>query len=79
MKTYITFKGTPAEQEAQALTRCEEYLDKRFCLVLQALRNAWGIQNIRNAQRYRSCWLVLSFVGIEGYYPVRGMIRRALK
>jgi hypothetical protein len=79
MRQTIKFYGTKAECEAQALQRCRDYLGDRFDFALGAIRDMLCTVGATRRQRLNRCKMALSFAGVEGYYPVRAMIRAALK
>lgn len=70
---------TKAENEARALADCKEYLgDEFYDKVIRTLRSETKGKSVRYA--YHMIRFSLSmFVGIEGYYPVRAMVREVLK
>lgn len=78
MSSYtVTFKGTRAEKEAQALKECKEYLGRSYKRIVKALKEARA-QSSGLIRFYRWAQLALSFAGIQGKWPVRAMVRQAL-
>ena len=80
MSSYtVEFNGTRAEREAKALAECKSYLGSSYRKVLKGVRNTLQ-QSSRRTVGYRTVRFGLAmFSGIEGYWPVRAMIRAALK
>lgn len=81
MSSYtVEFKGTRAEREAQALEECKQYLGRSFNKTVANIAVVLDDKTTRKTHLYRSVRLGLDmFVGIRGYWPVRALIRAALK
>lgn len=80
MHTYTTYDlPSKADNEALALADCKEYMGDRYESCMELLRAEVAASNMRRTELYRGiahcCW----FAGIEGYYPVRAMVREVLK
>lgn len=71
---------TKADNEAKALQDCKDYLGSQFDHVVNTLRQEMFAVPGGRGFKYayvRDC--LHMFVGIEGYYPVRAMVREVLK
>lgn len=75
----VNYMGTPAEMEAKALADVMSYLGgeselKKLKAKVQDFYRA--NPSMSTANRYRAVRFSLSmYVGIEGYYPVRAILR----
>lgn len=81
MHTYTTYDlRVKADNEALALADCKEYLGEDYDRVISTLRQEMFAVPGGRGFKYayvRDC--LHMFVGIEGYYPVRAMVREVLK
>lgn len=74
------YLGTKAENEAKALQDCKDYLGDRYDGTMKALKVLAGEFGGRTTRKYaaiRDCLGLI--IGIQGYYPVRAMVREVLK
>jgi len=77
----VKFTGTNQQKESQALAECKSFLGNRiYNNVVKALRVDLLASNPRSrTQHLRHAHTLLSFVGVQGRYPVRALVRAALR
>lgn len=69
---------TNAEKELAALNAAKDYIgdNRRYKRVLGALQEILNGGGTRT-QKMRSCYMALSFAGIQGRWPVRALVKAA--
>lgn len=75
MSSYIVeFTGSTRDREAAALRECISYLGKaRFNKLCNAV--AKDLRGCTIRQAYRELRFALPFAGIQGYWPIRAMVK----
>jgi len=75
MSSYtVKFEGSKQECEAAALRECISYLGKdRFNKMCNSV--AKDLRGCGIRQAYRELRFALPFAGIQGYWPIRAMVK----
>lgn len=62
----------------RAMEDCQSYLGERYSELVEKIRDTLSPTSSL-ADKYRAIELICSFVGIQGYYPVRAMVAAVLR
>lgn len=80
MRYETQYLGTKAENEAKALQDCKDYLGEEiYEKAIRILRADLSSPTSRTYKYHYIRASLVMFLGIEGYWPVRAMVREVLK
>lgn len=75
----VRFVGSNQERDEQALAECKWYLGDKFEKAVECVAVEMAKPAPRKTLVVRRVAFLLTWVGIQGRFPVRAMMRAALK